>query len=165
MSRPEQADAAARFAQLFSAAYLLFHRRDGKRAQLTGASRAVLMHLAQAGPLTVSEAAEHLDRAQSVVSDIVTQLAGHGLLERQRDPADRRRVLVWLTDAGHQRLARDRSVLDSERLSAALATLPPPARAALLDGLAALVAAAATSESATTSDDTDNSPPRQGDPR
>ena len=78
MSTSEHAD-AARFAELFGATYLLFHRRDGKRAQLSGASRAVLMHLAQAGPLTVSEAAEHLDRAQSVVSATATQMAGHGL--------------------------------------------------------------------------------------
>ncbi len=42
-----------RFCELFPAAYLAFHRRDGKRDQLSGASRAVLLHLAQTGPLTV----------------------------------------------------------------------------------------------------------------
>ena len=164
MSTSEHAD-AARFAELFGATYLLFHRRDGKRAQLSGASRAVLMHLAQAGPLTVSEATEHLDRAQSVVSDIVTQLAGHGLLERHQDRADRRRTLVWLTDAGHERLARESSVLDAQRLSAALGTLPTPARVALLNGLAALVAASATADPATPPDESSPSSPRQGDPR
>jgi len=41
----EQAQ-AERFAELFRAVYLTFHRRDGPRAQLAGASRAVLEHLA-----------------------------------------------------------------------------------------------------------------------
>ena len=63
---------AERFAERFRAVYLTFHRRDGPRSQLQGASRAVLEHLAMAGPLTVGEAAAHLDRAQSVISEIVS---------------------------------------------------------------------------------------------
>ena len=51
---------AEQFAGLFRAAYLTFHRRDGPRSQLPGASRAVLEHLALAGPLTVGEAAAHM---------------------------------------------------------------------------------------------------------
>ena len=46
---------AERFADLFRAVYLTFHRRDGPRGQLPGASRAVLEHLALAGPLTVGK--------------------------------------------------------------------------------------------------------------
>jgi len=57
--------AAATFAALFRAIYLTYHRRDGPRSGLTGASRAVLGHLAHTGPLTIGEAALHLDRAQS----------------------------------------------------------------------------------------------------
>ena len=68
-----------RFCELFPAAYLAFHRRDGKRDQLSGASRAVLLHLAQTGPLTVGEAAVHLDRAQSVVSRAASSGSRRGL--------------------------------------------------------------------------------------
>ena len=78
---PTPQEAADRLGELFPTAYLALHRRDGKRSELTGASRAVLQHLARSGPLTIGEAANHLARAQSVVSDIVTQLEGHGLLE------------------------------------------------------------------------------------
>ncbi len=42
---------AEQFAGLFRAAYLTFHRRDGPRSQLPGASRAVLEHLALAGAM------------------------------------------------------------------------------------------------------------------
>lgn len=133
---------ASVFESLFQSVYLAFHRRDGRRSELSGASRAVLTHLSIAGPLTVGEAALHLDRAQSVVSDIVTQLEGKGLLERERDPADRRRTLVWLTPAGTQALTQDGQVLSTDRLARALAALPVERRRDLLHSLGDLVAAA-----------------------
>ena len=135
---------AERFAALFRALYLTYHRRDGPRSDLPGASRAVLTHLAVAGPLTVGEAAVHLGRAQSVVSEIVDGLARKGLLERERDPADRRRTLVWLTGDGQELLRRDGEVLAVEALATALRRMPAAARAHLLDGAAALLAAAPT---------------------
>jgi DNA-binding MarR family transcriptional regulator len=107
----DERERAERFAARFRAVYLTFHRRDGPRSQLAGASRAVLEHLAMAGPLTVGEAAAHLRRAQSVVSEIVSHLQDQGLLERENDPADRRRTLIWLTPVGHDALRRDREVL------------------------------------------------------
>ena len=116
---------AERFAELFRAVYLTFHRRDGPRSQLAGASRAVLEHLALAGPLTVGEAAAHMSRAQSVISEIVTHLERQGLLEREDDPADRRRTLIWLTPSGHEALSRDREVLGADHLARAMARLPP----------------------------------------
>jgi DNA-binding MarR family transcriptional regulator len=73
---------AGEFEQLFRAVYLTFHRRDAPRSQLPSASLAVLEHLALAGPLTIGEAAAHLRRAQSVVSEIVSHLERQGLLER-----------------------------------------------------------------------------------
>ena len=140
---PEDAttDAAA-FASLFRALYLTYHRRDGPRSGLAGASRAVLGHLAHTGPLTIGEAAVHLDRAQSVVSEIVDGLERRGLLLRDRDPADRRRTLVWLTPAGLDALRRDGEVLAEDVLAAAMARMADGDRTALLTGAAALLAAA-----------------------
>ncbi len=138
----EEQARAERFAELFRAVYLTFHRRDGPRGQLPGASRAVLEHLALAGPLTVGEAAAHLSRAQSVISEIVTHLERQGLLEREDDPADRRRTLIWLTPYGHEMLRRDREVLGVDHLALALARLPPGQADDLLSALRALVDAA-----------------------
>ena len=123
---------AERFADLFRATYLTFHRRDGPRSQLPGPSRAVLEHLAMAGPLTIGEAALHLNRAQSVVSEIVSHLVRGALLERESDPADRRRTLIWLTPAGHESLRRDRDVLDPDLLATAMARLPDDQAGALI---------------------------------
>jgi DNA-binding MarR family transcriptional regulator len=133
--------AAEYFAQQFPAIYLRFHRRDGKGAGLTAASRAVLEHLAVAGPVTVGELSCHLDRAQSVVSDIVAHLEGAGLLERQGDPADRRRRIVWLSPAGRELLRRDRDVLSVELLERAFSVMPADERLAVMDAVDALLRA------------------------
>jgi len=130
---------AERFAELFHAVYLTFHRRDRPRSELPGASRAVLEHLALAGPLTIGEAAAHMRRAQSVISEIVTHLERDGLLERENDPGDRRRTLIWLTPSGHEALRRDREVLEVDLLARAMARLPPGQADALNAAIRALV--------------------------
>ena len=139
---------AREFEQLFRAVYLNFHRRDAPRSQLANASLAVLEHLALAGPLTVGEAAAHLRRAQSVVSEIVSHLERQGLLERETDPVDRRRTLVWLTPAGQTTLRRQREVLSEELLTGALARMPQEQVDSLLGALRALVQSVAPSPAA-----------------
>jgi DNA-binding MarR family transcriptional regulator len=130
---------AERFAELFHAVYLTFHRRDRPRSELPGASRAVLEHLALAGPLTIGEASAHMRRAQSMISEIVTHLERDGLLERENDPRDRRRTLIWLTPAGHEALRRDREVLGVDLLACAMARLPPDQADALNAAMRALI--------------------------
>ncbi|MGN6105284.1 MAG: MarR family winged helix-turn-helix transcriptional regulator [Kofleriaceae bacterium] len=135
-------DDAAQFAELFPALYLRLHRRDRKRDEMTGATRAALLHLANTGPLAIGEIARHFDRAQSVVSEIVDGLERKGWLERIRDPRDGRRTLVWLTEDGLAALDRERQVLSAERVARAMAAMTAADRAALLRGMRALVQAA-----------------------
>ncbi len=142
MSEPADPDSvAAAFARDFPAAYLRFHRRDDKRSQLPAASRAALQHLALAGPVTVGELCGHLDRAQSVVSELVAHLEVTGLVERQDDPNDGRRRLVWLSPAGSSYLERDREVLSKALLRPAVAAMTAADRAALVQGMQALLRA------------------------
>jgi DNA-binding MarR family transcriptional regulator len=141
----EPAAAAAAVAELFPAIYLRLHRRRKKRGlRADGAMLAVMGHLSMAGPLTVTEAARHMDRAQSVMSELVDRLVAHGLVERMPDARDRRRVLVWLTDAGEEALRAEREVLSRGLLTAALERMARADRRALLHGMRALVAAAGT---------------------
>jgi DNA-binding MarR family transcriptional regulator len=141
------AAAARRLGELFPAVYLALHRRDGKRRRLAAASRAVLQHLTLTGPIRIGELAKHLGRAQSVVSEIVAHLERDGLLERQRDPGDARRTLVWLSGAGVDRLDDERQVLSSELAARVMARMSPRDVRALLHGLGTLVAAAAAKPS------------------
>jgi len=136
----EKSDAEA-FAELFPAVYLRFHRRDKKQGEVSGATRGILLHLAGSGPLTIGEIASHASRAQSVVSEMVEGLEKKGWLERMHDPKDRRRTLVWLSDAGIARLEQERQVLSIDVLDRAMKKMSTQNRRALLRGMRALVEA------------------------
>jgi DNA-binding MarR family transcriptional regulator len=146
MRERQAAEAARQFGELFPAVYLRFHRRDDKRSELPNASRSVLQHLTLSGPLTVGEMGRHFHRAQSVISEIVDHLERDGLVERMRDPRDRRRTMVWLTDTALARLEHERDVLSRELLTRAMAGMTDGDRAALLRGMRALLAAHVSSD-------------------
>jgi DNA-binding MarR family transcriptional regulator len=138
-------DPAAAFCELFPALYLTLCRRHDRRSRqtrLTPQQDAVMHHLAMSGPLTVGEMTRHFARSQSVVSEIVDGMEKKGLLERMRDERDRRRTLVWLTDAGRDALSEQRQALDTVRVGRAMRALPVESRTNLIEGLRALVRAA-----------------------
>lgn len=54
--------------------------------------------------ITVSEVAKQISLKQTTVTDILNRLERKGLISRQKDPEDRRRVLVKETDAGNKLL-------------------------------------------------------------
>jgi DNA-binding MarR family transcriptional regulator len=60
---------------------------------------AALISLAVAGPATVSELADRMDMSIAHASLVVGELAGAGLVERDHDERDRRRIIVSLSDA------------------------------------------------------------------
>ncbi len=130
------------FSRLYAELYALFHRPVAKRSLLTPESLGVLEHLRLAGPLTVGEAARHMERAQSVMSEIVARLEAKKLLCRLRDERDSRRVLVWLTPAGHHLLEQQAQILCSTRLAAALARMHAADRTVLFEKLELLLRSA-----------------------
>ncbi len=136
----EALPAADQFTELFPALYRRFHRRVHHTVyQMTSESLAVVQHLADSGPLTVTEAARHMDRSQAAMSEILRRLTDRGVLARMPDDRDRRRILVWLTDEGRAALEQARSVLSVELLQSAMQQLPAADRDALLKGLQSLL--------------------------
>lgn len=134
------------FAERLAHAYREIYRHavrrvDDGRDALAGETTALLLHLAQAGPSTLTELARHFGRALSTLSVKVDGLEADGLLARQRDDDDARRLFVWLTPLGRRRLLDALEVLDIARLARAAARIDPTRRRALLDGLDALLAA------------------------
>lgn len=60
----------------------------------------VLTVLESDGPSTMHGLAESLDVSQASATGIIDRMQQRGLIERHRDPADRRVVRVALTDSG-----------------------------------------------------------------
>jgi len=68
-------------------------------------SQAKVLYLVQAEPgLRMSELSSRLGVSISTVSGVVDRLVDQGLLDRQDDPADRRQVVLRITDAGTTQL-------------------------------------------------------------
>lgn len=114
---------------------------DAPETTLTDHQSRIVRHLDDVDPVMVTELADFLGVAPSTMSLNLSRLERAGVVRRERDPADRRVVNVRLTDVGVR--ARDaRSMLDPERVAAALRRLDPSDRAAAVRGLLLLAEAA-----------------------
>ncbi|HRX84918.1 MAG TPA: MarR family transcriptional regulator [Phycisphaerae bacterium] len=86
-------------------------RRLVEEHGLTGPQLAVLREAARLGRAPVSAIARAVHVSQPTVTGILDRLERHGLVERHRDDADRRAVIVTVTVPGHQLLNRAPSLL------------------------------------------------------
>lgn len=84
--------------------------------------------------ISMGELAERTLTSPSAVSEVVARLVAHGLVEREHDPADHRRVLLRLTPAGRTHFTRLDTTLP-ERLVGALARMDPDQRTSLADAM------------------------------
>ncbi|GAA1974373.1 MarR family winged helix-turn-helix transcriptional regulator [Catenulispora subtropica] len=94
----------------------------------------VLSGLARTGPCNAADLAAVVGIDRSGVSRHASRLEAAGLLRRQPDPADRRAVLLVLTEAGVAAVAEMRRRF-AERIEACLATWPPGEAEAFARGL------------------------------
>jgi DNA-binding MarR family transcriptional regulator len=131
------------------AAYPTLHaawRRRGVQDQATGRrvsnhQAGILEQLDPAAPITVGELAQRLGVTPATVSIQLARLVRLRLVLREADPGDGRRVRIRLSEAG-DRMRNLRSLLDPERVRAALARLTEPEREAAIAGIRALATAA-----------------------
>jgi len=95
---------------------------------------AALLHIAGDEPISVSALAERLGVSLATTSQLVTDLADGGMVERYDDPGDRRRTLVRVAD--RHRTTID-AMLDSRLrpMERALARMRPAEQKAFLVGL------------------------------
>jgi DNA-binding MarR family transcriptional regulator len=84
------------------------------RYGLTGPQLTVLRELAAQDGISVGQLTREILLSQATVTGILDRLARRGLVRRRRSERDRRRVEVWLTDAGRQMLADAPPLLQEE---------------------------------------------------
>ena len=136
-------------AQLLTAYPVLHHalrQRDVRAGGLSGDTVTdhqvtLLAQLDQAAGGTMTDLAQAMGVAMPTMSLSVDRVEGLGLVKRERDPADGRRVTLRLTEAG-LRLARSRSLLDPARVRALLAGLTSAERTAGIDAFVTFARAA-----------------------
>jgi DNA-binding MarR family transcriptional regulator len=91
------------------------HNRHGDLEQALGfrlgAGRGKVLFQLRHGSMTLTELAEANGVDAPYATLIVDKLEGHGLVERQLHPDDRRRKLVTLTSAGQQAIATADAIL------------------------------------------------------
>ena len=97
----------------------------------------LLLVLAHSGPATIGQIADHLRIGQSAASLQVDRLVQAHLAERADDPADRRRAIVRLTEAGEASLGRQR--VGQQFLHAWLSGLDDAHLGAIIDTFTALL--------------------------
>ncbi len=89
-------------AKLDRCAHFLYHRQQGGgRGQ-----GKILKILSVSGPMTQKELQDRLDIQAGSMSEIAAKLEGKGLITRTKDEADKRRILLAITDEGRAYVAR-----------------------------------------------------------
>jgi DNA-binding MarR family transcriptional regulator len=104
--------------------------------EFTLAQCKALFLLAAAGPVTLSRFAEAVGTKLPAASVFVDRLEQAGLVARREDEADRRRVMIELSEKARQTVGRLRG--NHEHVIAAIDRLSPAAQDALAEGMEAL---------------------------
>ncbi|SDR36394.1 MarR family transcriptional regulator [Pseudovibrio sp. Tun.PSC04-5.I4] len=126
MAKTKNLQFAKEFEALYKDIYTHAMRRvRDKRHRLSPATIGFLNHLAMTGPMTLSELAVHFDRAQSILSEMIDHLETKSFVEKQKDPDDGRKSLIWLTELGQTALSEAQTVLDIDKLAFAAQHLAP----------------------------------------
>ncbi|MTD59396.1 MarR family winged helix-turn-helix transcriptional regulator [Amycolatopsis pithecellobii] len=121
-------------AQLRTAVARVYSRFRSERAEgeVAEAAMLVLVQLRKHGPLSLGELSERARVTPGSMSQTVNRLVAAGHLVRERDAADRRRVLFVLTREGTQMADQSRRHRETW-LNDRLAALTPDQRRILAD--------------------------------
>lgn len=80
--------------------------REQIGTDLTYEQHYTLRHIHRAGKCTSTQLAEAFDVNKSAITAIITRMTDRELIERTRDPEDRRVVYLTLTEKGHELFAK-----------------------------------------------------------
>lgn len=92
-------------------AFNRFYQATISESGLTYPKFVILHALKEAGPLTVSDLSARAGVEPNTLSPLLKKMAAFGVLTRERDEHDERRVMIALTDKGGELLARTDAVV------------------------------------------------------
>ncbi|TRY12750.1 MarR family transcriptional regulator [Shewanella hanedai] len=135
-------DSSEQFISLYQSVYKNLHSAWEDDVQRPSSEAiAVMNHLVISGPLTVTEAATHFNRAQSAMSELIDRLQANGYVDRVKDARDKRKTFVWLTKSGREIFNKTQEVLDRELLENSMELLTVSERTALIKSLESIASA------------------------
>lgn len=115
-----------------SDAIVMFHEAVGAISGLTATDHKALGLVSRHGPLSASELAELAGLTPGAVTGLVDRLERGGHVRRERDSADRRRVVITATVDGNPQVARAFASLTAA-MSAGAGDYSPDQQAAIVD--------------------------------
>ena len=130
----------AAYPRIYFACHTRHVRDPGTGEALSAHQASILDHLDEIEPTSVTELAGHMGVTAATMSLAIDRLERRNYVRRDRDPRDRRRVLLRVTPAG-VRLREAKSVLDPVRVEQVLSHLSESDRNAALNGLELLARA------------------------
>ncbi|HSA55603.1 MAG TPA: winged helix DNA-binding protein [Gemmatimonadaceae bacterium] len=129
------------YPQVYYACHTRHVRRRSGPASVSTRDSEILVHLDPSRPTTLTALARHMDLAKSTLSEALKKLEALGHVRKTgRTNGNRRELRIVLTPRGVSAV-RASSVLDAERLQAALSRLTARQRATAIKGLATLAEA------------------------
>lgn len=105
----------------------LYSRELLRRRNLTTSQLAALRRIARRGRLSAGDVARGISVSQATITGVLDRLERRGLVTRTRDPEDRRRVVIELTELGREVVSTSPPPLH-ERFVLRLAELPQAER-------------------------------------
>jgi DNA-binding MarR family transcriptional regulator len=116
----------------------LYSRRLASEHRITGPQLVCLNTIVELGPITATDLAHEVQLSASTVVRILDKLEAKGMVMRERQSADRRRILVSATGRGSE-LSAKAPYSDRHPLRQALKNLPPSEQEAITQLLERLV--------------------------
>ncbi|WP_207632218.1 MarR family transcriptional regulator [Occultella kanbiaonis] len=104
-AQPVQMPEPDRLGAELSDAVVLFHEAIGSLMGLSAADHKALGILGREGPMSAGELAERTALTAGAVTGLVDRLERTGLARRERDPGDRRRLVVTASRPADPRVA------------------------------------------------------------
>lgn len=123
----------------------LYSRKLVTQTGLSGPQLICLRQLASRAPMQTSHLADAVNLSSATVCGILNRLEQRGLVVRERQEDDRRRVLVSLSEAGQDTVDHAPPALHDSFIFK-LRALPPEQRAAIGQTLASIVSMMAADE-------------------